>query len=47
MKKLIVEYKISLKTLLQQGVLEPVFYGDLVDKFKRIGNLILMIKSKR
>ena len=25
-----------LKTLLQQGISEPVFYGDLVYKFKRI-----------
>ena len=24
------------KTLLQQGISEPVFYGDLVYKFKRI-----------
>ena len=33
---LIVKYKIGLKTLLQQGISEPIFYGDLVDKFKRI-----------
>ena len=25
-----------LKTLLQQGISEPIFYGDLVHKFKRI-----------
>ena len=25
-----------LKTLLQQGITEPIFYGDLVYKFKRI-----------
>ena len=25
-----------LKTLLQQGTSEPIFYGDLVYKFKRI-----------
>ena len=31
-----VKYNISLKTLLQQGMSEPVFYGDLVYKFKRI-----------
>ena len=24
------------KTLLQQGISEPIFYGDLVYKFKRI-----------
>ena len=27
---------IGLKTLLQQGISEPIFYGDLVFKFKRI-----------
>ena len=26
----------SRTTLLQQGILEPIFYGDLVHKFKRI-----------
>ena len=30
------EYNIGLKTLLQQGISEPIFYGDLVYKFKRI-----------
>ena len=34
--ELIVEYNICLKTLLQQGISEPVLYGDLVYKFKRI-----------
>ena len=34
--ELIVKYNISLTTLLQQGISEPVFYGDLVYKFKRI-----------
>ena len=34
--ELIVEYNIGLKTLLQQGISEPIFYGDLVYKFKRI-----------
>ena len=28
--ELIVEYNIGLKTLLQQGVSEPIFHGDLV-----------------
>ena len=32
----IVKYNIVLKTLLQQGISEPIFYGDLVNKFKRI-----------
>ena len=34
--ELIVKYIIGLKTLLQQGISEPVFYGDLVYKLKRI-----------
>ena len=34
--ELIVKYNIGLKTLLQQGISEPLFYGDLVNKFKRI-----------
>ena len=34
--ELIVKYNIGLKTLLQQGISEPIFYGDLVYNFKRI-----------
>ena len=34
--ELIVKYNIGLKTLLQQGISEPIFYGNLVYKFKRI-----------
>ena len=34
--ELIVKYNIGLKTLLQEGISEPIFYGDLVYKFKRI-----------
>ena len=34
--ELIVKYNIGLKHLLQQGISEPIFYGDLVYKFKRI-----------
>ena len=34
--ELILKYNIGLKTLLQQGISEPIFYGDLVYKFKRI-----------
>ena len=30
------KYNIGLKTILQQGISEPIFYGDLVYKFKRI-----------
>ena len=32
----IVKYNSSLKKFLQQGIMEPVFYGDFVYKFKRI-----------
>ena len=34
--ELIVKYNVGLKALLQQGISEPIFYGDLVYKFKRI-----------
>ena len=34
--ELIVKYNFWLKTLLQQGISEPIFYGDLVYKFKPI-----------
>ena len=34
--ELIVKYNIWLKTLLQQGISEPIFYDDLVYRFKRI-----------
>ena len=34
--ELIVKYNIGLKTLLQQGISEPMFCGDLVCRFKRI-----------
>ena len=33
---LFVKYNIWLKTLLQQGIPEPIFYGDSVYKLKRI-----------
>ena len=33
---MIVKYNICLKTLLRQGISEPVVYGDIVNKFKRI-----------
>ena len=46
--ELIVRYNIRLKTLLQEGISESLFYGDLVYKFKRIvGKPILVINSKR
>ena len=31
-----VKYNIGLKALLQQGISVPIFYGDLVYKFKII-----------
>ena len=34
--ELIIKQNIGLKTLLQQGISEPIFYGNLVYKFKRI-----------
>ena len=34
--EVIVKYIIGLKTLLQQGISEPIFYGDLVYNFKQI-----------
>ena len=33
---LVEKYSVSLKTLLQQGILEPEFYGDLVYRFRKI-----------
>ena len=33
---MIVKKQFLFKTLWQQGILEPAFYGDLVYKFKRI-----------
>ena len=33
---MIVKYFICLKTLLQECMSEPVFYGDLVDKLTKI-----------
>ena len=34
--ELIVKYNIGLKTLLQKGISEPIFYGDLLYKLQRI-----------
>ena len=33
---LVEKYSVSLKTLLQQGISEPEFYGDLVYRFRKI-----------
>ena len=32
---LVEKYSVSLKTLLQQGIAEPEFYGDLVCRFRK------------
>ena len=34
--KLIEKYHVNLKKLMQQGICNPEFYGDLVYKFKKI-----------
>ena len=33
---LVEKYSVSLKTLLQQSISEPEFYGDLVNRFRKI-----------
>ena len=33
---LVEKYSVSLKTLLQQGISEPEFYGDLVQRYRKI-----------
>ena len=33
---LLEKYSVSLKTLLQQGISEPEFYGDLVYRFRKL-----------
>ena len=47
--ELIVKYNIGLKTLLQQGISEPIFYGDLdfINSNELLEGLILVINSKR
>ena len=42
--ELIIKNNIGLKTFLQQGISEPIMYGDLVYKFKL---KILVINSKK
>ena len=43
--ELVSEFKVGLKSLLQQGLSEPEFYGNLVYKFKTLG-LIFLISSE-
>ena len=46
--ELIVKHNIGLKTLLQEGISEPIFYGDLViNSNVLLENQILVIYSKR
>ena len=46
--ELIVKYNIGLKTLLKQGISEPIIYGDLViNSNELLENLILVINLKR
>ena len=47
--ELIVKYNIGLKTLLQQGISEPIFYGDLVyiNSNELLENLILIKKHSK
>ena len=46
--ELLVKYNIGLKSLLQQGISESIFYGVLVYKFKRIvGDLIYSDQLKK
>ena len=44
---LIVKCNISVETLLQQGISEPVVYGDLLVVYKLLENRILAINLKR
>ena len=41
--ELIVKYNIGFKTFLQQGISEPIFYGDIVYKFKLIFLVITFV----
>ena len=44
---LLEKYSVSLKTLLRQGISEPEFYGDLVNRFRKIvGNLTFPSNSE-
>ena len=46
--ELISKYNVGLKTLLNEGLSEPEFYGDLVYKFKKlIGSLIFLFSLEK
>ena len=42
---ILVKYNIGLKTLLQQGLPEPIFYGDLVYEFKIIVGKVSKVRK--
>ena len=45
--ELVQKYNVRLRKLLQQGISEPEFYGDLVYRIKKIvGNLIFRNNSE-
>ena len=45
--ELVSKFKVGLKSLLQQGLSEPEFYGDLVYKLRKIvSRLILLINAE-
>ena len=46
--ELISKFNVGLKTLLHEGLSETEFYGDLVNKFKKlIGRKILLFSSEK
>ena len=46
--ELVSKFKVGLKSLLQQGLSEPEFYGDLVYKLRKmLGGLIFLISSEK
>ena len=46
--ELIVKYKVGLKTLLQQGISGPVFYGDLVcNSIESLESFLFMVSIRR
>ena len=47
--ELVSKFNVGLKTLLQQGLSEPEFYGDLVYKFKKIVGRVrkIIVRYKR
>ena len=44
---LVEKYNVSLKTLLQQGISEPEFYGDLLYRFRKIVGKLTVLEQFR